>query len=271
MDFASVLKSTDIPADQVRLVRHGYKEIDPLRVFRTSPEKFHAYQSFQSKNKFGKSQYIAAFAPHAGNHALFLGIWEIESKVPASSAPPEMLSTIGPYISQFSWNLADQDYYQLNPTAHCHELSERLVIDWGGSAVSWVQKRTDKPVIAILPHAQFFKFDSFETSILDFEILCAIVKNDSANMEWQQILSSVNGVYCISDASSGKLYVGSAYGREGIWGRWTAYAQTGHGGNSMLKKLVETDTNHSRHFTFSILEILPPNCTNQDAIRKESQ
>ena len=33
-------------------------------------------------------------------------------------------------------------------------------------------------------------------------------------------LSNVAGVYVIADQATGKLYVGSATGDEGIWGRW---------------------------------------------------
>ena len=34
---------------------------------------------------------------------------------------------------------------------------------------------------------------------------------------------------------AGKLYVGSASGSDGFWGRWQAYLQTGHGDNEALK------------------------------------
>ncbi|MEC4091887.1 GIY-YIG nuclease family protein [Pseudoalteromonas rubra] len=37
---------------------------------------------------------------------------------------------------------------------------------------------------------------------------------------WKSALSSVSGVYLISDTRTGKLYVGSASGGEGIWQRW---------------------------------------------------
>ena len=36
---------------------------------------------------------------------------------------------------------------------------------------------------------------------------------------------------------SGKQYVGSAKGSESLWGRFTEYKRTGHGGNVELKRL----------------------------------
>jgi hypothetical protein len=42
-----------------------------------------------------------------------------------------------------------------------------------------------------------------------------------------------------SDITTGKRYVDSAYGGDGIWSRWCTYAATKHGGNVELRKLVE--------------------------------
>ncbi len=52
---------------------------------------------------------------------------------------------------------------------------------------------------------------------------------------WKSALSSVNGVYLVMDKETGRHYVGSATGEGGLWQRWHAYAETGHGGNSELK------------------------------------
>lgn len=38
----------------------------------------------------------------------------------------------------------------------------------------------------------------------------------------------------IIDGNTGKLYIGSVYSGEGIWGRWVTYATTCHGGNYEL-------------------------------------
>ncbi len=72
-------------------------------------------------------------------------------------------------------------------------------------------------------------------------------------------------IYLITDTSSGKQYVGSAYGQGGIFGRWTAYSNTGHGGNVELRGL------DPHHFEFSILEIVPALLSEIDILERESR
>ena len=81
-----------------------------------------------------------------------------------------------------------------------------------------------------------------------------IVDRDLA--EWRSALGSVAGVYLITDTTCGRLYVGSAYGSEGIWRRWSAYASSLHGGNKELKDLLlKEGDKHASSFQFSVLEI----------------
>ena len=58
---------------------------------------------------------------------------------------------------------------------------------------------------------------------------------------WRSALADVRGVYVIADAQTGRLYVGSATGEEGIWGRWCEYSANGHGGNRRLRQLLRDD------------------------------
>ena len=41
--------------------------------------------------------------------------------------------------------------------------------------------------------------------------------------EWSEKLKAKKGIYLITDTQTGKLYVGSAYGKNGIYGRWKTY------------------------------------------------
>ena len=72
----------------------------------------------------------------------------------------------------------------------------------------------------------------FEDIDLSFEELETIVRH--GRVDWMAPLSNVKGIYLISDTVTGKRYVGSAYGDQGIWSRWSAYVATGHGGNPEL-------------------------------------
>ena len=48
---------------------------------------------------------------------------------------------------------------------------------------------------------------------------------------YYEALKKVTGVYCLTDTSNGKLYIGSATGTEGVAQRWGNYLSSKHGGN----------------------------------------
>ncbi len=266
MNFRDLLEMEGLKADNFRLIRHGNKEIDPLHTYKNRPELFEAYQAFQKKDKFGEASHLATFVPHHGTHALFLGIWEIENWRPASEAPKEALDL----IKRFNWNLQNNTFYSLIKSDALSDLSERLIIDWGKATISWVQRKTDKSVFSILPPAHICEFESYERTILKWKQLEKLVKNPSGNTTWYDALRHVNGIYCITDNKTGKLYVGSAYGKDGIWGRWSAYAKNRHGGNKKMVELLKNDPDAVCHFQYTILEILPGSSTADDAIEKEN-
>lgn len=97
-------------------------------------------------------------------------------------------------------------------------------------------------------------FPGYDGIDLSFDELEAIVMNDRP--DWKQALEFAKGVYLITDTSTWKRYVGSAYGRYGIWSRWKNYVVTGHGDNVELKKLVTNPTLDycRKNFRFALLE-----------------
>lgn len=98
------------------------------------------------------------------------------------------------------------------------------------------------------------QFPGYEDIDLSFEELEALVKNERP--DWKAALESVKGIYLISDVKTGKRYVGSAYGDQGIWSRWCAYVASGHGGNAELRAMVTNPTlDYCRgNFRFALLE-----------------
>jgi len=100
-------------------------------------------------------------------------------------------------------------------------------------------------------------FPGFEDINLSFEELEALMRR--GRTDWQAPLSSVKGIYLITDTATHFRYIGAAYSEGGVWGRWRAYVETGHGHNVQLQALV---TAHGmdycrRHFRFSLLEHRP--------------
>ena len=113
-------------------------------------------------------------------------------------------------------------------------------------------------------------FLGFEEIDLAFEELETLVRNSRS--DWKAALSSVKGVYLISDTVTGKRYIGSAYGDQGIWSRWCSYVASGHGGNVELRALVTDPTlDYCRKaFRFALLEARPAPTPNEVILAREA-
>lgn len=94
-------------------------------------------------------------------------------------------------------------------------------------------------VLQILPSIyDGVAFPGYDKVRLSFEELSIIIKRQKG--DWIAALGNQKAVYLITDTASGKHYVGSAYGENGmLLGRWSNYVENGHGGNKLLKKIVE--------------------------------
>ena len=67
------------------------------------------------------------------------------------------------------------------------------------------------------------------------------------------------------------MYVGSAYGDECIWQRWSNYAADGYGGNVELKELLKQNgEDYKYNFKYSILEVCNMNLGNEYIIGRET-
>jgi hypothetical protein len=157
-------------------------------------------------------------------------------------------------------------------------LKDKVVIDWGKGTLSWMQNwQSTKNVRRIdqvntgddIPY-----FIRYEDVILSFSQLQKVVEDK----EWKSKLESLNCVYMILDKETGKQYVGVTYKdmkpgiKNGILGRWTEYAKTGHGNNKLLVALLaEKGISYAdQNFQWTILETLPLNVTPKVAIDRES-
>jgi len=99
------------------------------------------------------------------------------------------------------------------------------------------------------------EFPGFSQVDIDKDTLDRIV--GSGNNSWRAALSSVKGVYLLTDSKAGLLYVGKADGDAGIWGRWCQYSSTGHGWNkALVQEFGIKSTDRQRDLRFSILEVM---------------
>ena len=261
--FFDILKLNGNDPKGVKLVRHSNKEIPVIETFRNNLDKLVAYQSFMAPRKFGNAKQIAVFGPDRGTRALFLGLWDIHNYLANDELKKKHHSQISKHGFPDQWH-ERSCWYDLRYNDAMKDMAERLIVEWGGSTVSWVQSR-NKDVIAIKEKGAVEDFISYDDVQLSYSELQQLIKSSDANHTWINALSVVNGIYVIKDTVTGYLYVGSTYGSDGIYGRWSAYALTGHGGNKMLKDYDPST------FEFSILEIVPRTMFADEVIARETR
>lgn len=246
-----VLKSQSplLEGKRVKLVRHKDSRAEYREIVKDRAALLD-YQRQQRRNVFDDSDYIVSFTGLERGRSLFFGVFKVRG-------------------CKFD---NTEYWYDLEQVEGFNSLVNRLVIDWGNNPRVWVQwhQKQEKEVLEILPKGYVGSFPGLLDFVLEFDELRKLIENSKANHEWRHHLAAVNGVYLILDSVTGKQYIGSAYGDEGIWGRWSSYVATRHGNNRELKRLMNIDPNYYRHFRFSVLQSLPSNVTAREIGEVES-
>lgn len=136
----------------------------------------------------------------------------------------------------------------------------------------FLEKHYDRMVVSEMLREPYTgrRFPGFQNLVVSFAEFEAIVA--AARPDWKETLELAKGVYLITDISSGRAYVGAAYGDAGIWSRWSAYVVSGHGGNAQLRQLVEMlGIEHCRtNFRLALLEQHPSNVSDSTVIARET-
>jgi hypothetical protein len=162
-------------------------------------------------------------------------------------------------------------FYDFVKIAGYEALEHRLVIDWGRGTLAWHQQVTNKPVLELLPEGRRLPaFDDYLEFSVSHRQLVELYRQPDAHRDWRAPLEAVAGVYLIQAETTGDLYVGSASGAAGLWGRWEQYAKTGHGGNRRLADLLGRDPDYPGRFRYSVLQILPKTFTRDEVLRREA-
>jgi hypothetical protein len=254
---------------RIKLVRHS-SEVKPdsfiykkyngsvYKLYRTDYALFKEWQSEQSDSKMKNVDYLVVFLAEEGCECRFIGVYR--------NYGPKRATGNG--VSE----------YAIEEVEGFEGLKDKVVIDWGKGTLSWMQNwQSAKEVRRIeqvntgdnVPY-----FTRYEDVILSFSQLQKVVEDK----EWKSKLESLNCVYLILDKETGKQYVGVTYKnmkpgiKNGILGRWTEYAKTGHGNNKLLVALLaEKGISYAdQNFQWTILETLPLNVTPKVAIDRES-
>jgi len=221
---------------------------EPLYAFINN--KFEEWQSDQSRKNFER-RFILSLIYYNSNEWLFAGLFE-----------------------QLGFTEKDGRYYYKTRLMNDGvELIGRLIISYEkkyrASYVLFENFSNDfilseifKDKISIIP------FPGYENVNVDYNYLKTIIERNDKS--WYSALKSVKGIYLITDATNGKHYVGSAYGDDALWQRWSEYIINGHGGNKKLKKIISENGNeYKKNLWFSILEIATKKSDDTEIIRRE--
>jgi hypothetical protein len=234
----------------VKVLRHRDLETDLWERRRSGT--FGDYQDWQSWDVFGHAKYIISFIAERNRYAKFVGVWQVDGKLKNPKGG-------------FRYTTLEIPGYT--------ELEGRLVVEWGEGTRSWAQwlhAAGDKTVTELLPENYVMDFPGFYNFTLSYDQLTTLIANPDSNREWQRMLSSVSGVYVVLHQATGKQYIGSAYGLGGIWGRWASYANSPSGGNLLLRKLLDEDSEGHKSFQFSLLRVLESGATKDEVLGQEA-
>ncbi|MBE5838369.1 GIY-YIG nuclease family protein [Butyrivibrio sp.] len=253
--LSDVIEKTGIDHDKIALIRHTPKSHKNFRqVWEAGMDCFEEYQKIQPKNYFHGKEYIFSFVGETKSTARFIAVYKVNASKNLS------VSDVNPIYWKRFGNIhskKDDYFYDLEKLNILEDLQDRLVIDYGGTRnivhVNW-NTIANKPVVGISSRV----FEGCENIIWRFSDLEKYIGHEEIYGDLYTALSSVNGVYLIVDTVDFSQYIGSAYGSDGIWGRWKDYLRTkGTGNNKKLKEHLDNNPDRYKSLQFTILETIP--------------
>lgn len=241
----------------LKVIRHtmnapGWEGFDDL--LRFDKHLLKLFTAAQVRPTFQPNELLIVCVANPGKSALLRGVFMCEQQLNRD----EFATQYGegnPYWKFLrNNNIPDQTpgfFYHLKESHIVSELYDRLVIEWNNPQ-QWIQRDVEKKILEIRPAGFVSLFPGWERVLLTHQELKEIIKNEEGNRSWYDFLSNHLGVYTILDTQSKQLYIGSATGSGGIWQRWAAYANDGHGGNEGLIELLDGDSSRANDFRYSI-------------------
>jgi len=278
MDFKDLLRIQGYDPDareRIVLLRHRPFEPRLARampwIIEERPDLFETYQSVPGRPETAlrRAEYVASFVGLSPGKAHFVGLYRIGEareldhdafwRIPGNLILRDM--GYEGFTTEEAERLGSRLQFDLERLPFYSDWRGRLVIDFPPPERSWFRwvDRGTFPVNAILEESAFAAPPPDWRDIdLTFAELATLPGS------WRARLAEWRGIYLIFDESDRRTYVGAAYGRDNILGRWQAYARDGHGGNRDLRG------RDPRDFRFSILERLAPDLPPEEVIAREN-
>lgn len=249
----------ETPHDRIKLVRHSDHLGRSIRQV-IADGFFEVYQAEQDPKvrPFHKCDVIFSFVGIEGNLAEFYGAYRVNG---FRNFETHDFAGTPDYLRASHADGRSRIWYELEEIPEFRSLRGRLVAQWVGTR-GWFQTK-DLEVYELLPPGNEVRFPGYQDVVLSWTELKDIIATPRLHRDWKTALSASAGIYRIVDLSTGKIYIGAAYGSESLWGRWTDYAKTGHGGNKLLTGL---DPNH---FQWSIIRTLSGSMSAKEVVQVE--
>jgi hypothetical protein len=278
MNFNDLLRKDDIDPTKVIALRHRPYEPNLRKVLpwlaSERPELFNAYQQTQGPRLESAMQslvgsgLVASFIGHEPGKALFVGLYAIAASRPLSF---DRYWRIPAFVElkkfgMVGWSREKNPrdvcrWFELERTRFRESWQGRLVVGWPPPERSW-WRRSHKNELAVLAVREESALSEGMAEWTELEL--AWKELSLLPTSWKAALQQWRGVYFIFDSSDGKGYVGSAYGKDNLLGRWLNYAASGHGGNVLLRKRDPANLH------FSILQLTSPDMDASEVVRLEA-
>lgn len=227
------------------------EENPPLNAFFEG--KFKEWQEDQTRWNFTREMVVSLIGQPSPNLWLFAGVYKILGHEKKSEKHVAYRTELLPNQEDLIGRLVIEHARAGRPS---YLIGEK---DGGAFYVSSLLEKK-------LSVAEFPGYNAVHISYATLKIII-----EQKVQSWFGALSNIKGIYFICDRKTGKGYVGSATGDSGIWQRWEAYANNGHGGNKELRDILrDSGVNYHHNFQYSILEIADSHTSDEQILRRES-
>ncbi|TVR38210.1 MAG: GIY-YIG nuclease family protein [Cryomorphaceae bacterium] len=199
---------------------------------------FNDWQSHQTQKNF-ECDYVISLIRIGRDRWLFVGVYGVSGRKRLKDSK--------------MW------YYDLNLVEGQEPLIGRAVLAYkrtGRASYIWKKELANEmAMLEYLPQRMTIEsYPGHHCVCISYSELNLII--DQKEKTWYGALANIKGIYCITDITNGKQYVGKADGEDGIWQRWSTYVNNGHGDNKALRHLLkEKGLDYKVNFQFSLLEV----------------
>ena len=192
---------------------------------------------YGNKKNFNIGQTVFSFIKMAHDEWLFISAAEIVDIPTHSRAKVKIINKFTPLFGRLVMKYKKGNTYA------------RYVFRMG----KVIESCTIKEILPCIYSGE--KFEGYDRVHIPFRRLADIFTG-KIMPTYYEALQNVTGVYCLTDTNTGKLYIGSATGEQGVAQRWGNYLDSKHGGNKKLIALYKEkgEDYFEDYFTYTLIE-----------------